>query len=72
MAPLVLRAEYAIELGVLLEFLVACLAGGAGDLTDAVAGFGGPGYTVEDLRSDLACFALVVGCDDRLLSGNDS
>lgn len=48
-APVCLRAEHAIELGQLLEFLGDWLQGAPGVFADALANFCGVGYTIEDL-----------------------
>ena len=69
--PVVLSAEHAIELGELLEFL-----GGwfdhAPELADALSGFCGAGYTVEDLRADVARFAFLLGGHgEPFMSGGD-
>lgn len=62
-APVCLRAEHALELGELLEFLGDWLDGAPDVLADASAGIGGAAYTVEDLRVDLARFAFLLGGD---------
>lgn len=67
-----LRAEHAVELGELLEFLGDWLDGACDVLADALAGFCGAGYTVEDLRADLARFAfLLAGDGERFAFGDD-
>lgn len=70
--PVVLRAEHAVELGELLEFLGGWLDHAPGLLADVLAGFCGAGYTVEDLRADVARFAFLLGGDgEAFVSGGD-
>jgi hypothetical protein len=70
-APLCLRAEDAIKLGEVLEFLITWLGGTSDLFTDALADFCGAGYTVEDLRADLARFSLLLGGDDQFVFGDE-
>ena len=71
-ASLRLRADQAIELGELLEFLADWLAGTPDVFADASATSAGGAYTVEDLRADLARFAFVLGSDgERFVFGDD-
>lgn len=71
-APVSLRAEHAIELGELLEFLGGWFDHAPDVLADVLAGFCGAGYTVEELRADVARFAFLLGGDgERFVSGGD-
>lgn len=70
-ADVCLRAEHAIELGELLEFLGDWLEGAPEVFADALVGFCGGGYTVEDLRADLARFAFLLGGDGERFVGGD-
>ena len=70
-APVCLRAEHAVELGELLEFLGDWLEGASGVVADSLAGFCGGGYGVEELRADLARFAFLLGGDgERFVFGD--
>ena len=63
-----LRAEDAMELGELLEFLGSWLDGSCSEVfTDALVSFCGKGYSLEELRADLARFARLLGADERLI-----
>ncbi len=67
-----LRAEHAVELGELLEFLGGWLDHAPDVLADALVSFCGAGYTVEDLRADVARFAFLLGGgDERFVFGDD-
>jgi hypothetical protein len=67
-----LRAEHAVELGELLEFLGNWFDHAPGVLADALVNFCGAGYTVEDLRADVARFSFLVGGDgERFVFGDD-
>ena len=69
-AAVCLRADDAIELGELLEFLGSWLNDHSDVLVGALAGFCG-GYTVGDLRVDLARFAFLLGGDgERFVFGD--
>jgi hypothetical protein len=71
-APVCLRAEHAIELGELLEFLCCWLDESCDVLVGALASFCGEGYTIEDLRADVSRFAFLLGGDgDRFVFGDD-
>jgi len=73
-APVCLRAEHAIELGELLEFLGDWLLSdrACGVVADSLTGFCGGGYGIEELRADLARLAFVVGGDgERFVFGAD-
>lgn len=60
-----LRAEHAIELGELLEFLAGLLDGAPDVFAEALAGLCGPSYPLVDLRADLARFAFLLGGDGQ-------
>lgn len=60
-AGVCLRAEHAVELGELLGFLGDWFDGAADVFVDALAGFCGVGYSVEELRADLVRFVLLLG-----------
>ncbi|MCA1693781.1 MAG: hypothetical protein LC749_03120 [Actinobacteria bacterium] len=64
-APVCLRAEHAIELGELLEFLASWLADASDVCAEALAGFCGPSYPLGELRADLARFAFLLGADGQ-------
>jgi hypothetical protein len=57
-----LSADHAIELGELLRFLCDLFAEAPDPLADALSGFCGDAYLylIEELREDLARFALLV------------
>ena len=66
-----LGAEDAIELGQLLAFLGDWIdSDSSGAFADALASFCGAGYSLEELRADLARFARLLGADERLI-GDD-
>lgn len=70
--PVWVGAEHTIELGELLEFLGSWLDHSPDALADALAGFCGRGYTIEDLRADVARFAFLLGGGgERLVFGDD-
>lgn len=70
--PVCLRAEDAFELGELLEFLGGWLEDGSDVFVDALACFCGPGYSLGELRADLARFAFLLGGDgERFVFGDD-
>lgn len=68
-----LPAEHAIELGGLIELLGDWLDLASADVVaDALAGFCGGGYTVGELRADLARFPFLLGGDgERSVSGDE-
>ncbi len=71
-ADVCLSAEHAIELGELLELVGDCINGNPDAFADALGGFCGGDYTVEDLRADLVRFAFLLGGDgERFVSGDD-
>lgn len=71
-APVCLRADDAIELVELLEFIGSWLGCASEVVTDALAGFCGAGYTVEELRADVARFVFLLGGDgERFVFGDD-
>lgn len=62
-AAVCLRADHAIELGELLEFL-GCLIVDAPDVfADALGELDGGAYPLEELAADLARFAFLLGGD---------
>ena len=68
----VLRAEHAIELGELLEFLGGLVDHAPDLVADALSSFCGAGYMVEDLSADVARFAFLLGGDgEQFVSGGD-
>lgn len=67
-----LRAEHAVELGELLEFLGSWFDHAPDVVAEALVSFCGAGYSVEDLRADVARFAFLLGGDDeRFVLGDD-
>lgn len=72
-APVTLRADDAIELGELLEFLYDILGYSPGVLLQArLARLTGGAYTLDELRADLARFAFLLGGDgERYVQGPD-
>ena len=60
-AAVCLRAEHAVELGELLEFLGDWLVDASDVVADSLTGFCGGGYGVEELRVDVARFAFLLG-----------
>ena len=67
-----LRAEDAVELGELLEFLGSLFDHAPEVVAGALVSFCGAGYTVEDLRADVARFAFLLGGDgERFVLGDD-
>jgi len=71
-AGVCLRAEHAIELGELLEFVGHWLDGAPEVFGDALVSFCGAGYTLGELRDDLARFVLLLGGDgERVVVGDD-
>lgn len=65
-----LRDDDAVELTELLEFLGDWIDAAHNDLADAMASFTNDGYTVDELRADLARFAFLLGGDgERFVHG---
>jgi len=56
-----LRADEAMELAELLEFIDDWLAGAPAPVAESLCRFGSHAYGVADLRADLASFAFLVG-----------
>ncbi|MGH8992349.1 MAG: hypothetical protein ACRDZ7_12635 [Acidimicrobiia bacterium] len=71
-APVCLRAEHAVELGELLEFLAGWLGHAPEILADALVSFCGPGYSLGELRDDVCRFAFLLGGDgEGFVFGDD-
>jgi len=71
-APVCLRAEHAVELAELVEFLGDWLDGAPGVVADSLAGFCGNGYSTEELRADLARLSFLLGSySERFVFGDD-
>jgi len=68
--PVTLDAADAAELAEMLEFLAAFPGGHDHQITPALSQFAS-GYSVADLRADLARFAFLLGAtDEQLIFGS--
>jgi hypothetical protein len=71
-APVTLRADDAVELAEMLEFLIAWLDATDQRLDLELLRFTVGGYHLNDLLADLARFAFLLGGDgDRFVHGAD-
>jgi hypothetical protein len=60
-----------VELGEMLEFLHDLVASNPDVIADVLERFiGGDGYSLDELRADLARFAFLLGGDGERLFGN--
>jgi hypothetical protein len=71
-AEITLRDDAAVELGEMLEFLHDWIDSAPDALGQCLWRFTGGGYTLDELRADLARFAFLLGGDDhRFVHGTD-
>lgn len=71
MSARMLRDDEVIELGEMLEFVHDWLGYAHDTFADTLTGFAGGGYTLDELRADLARFVFLLGGPgDRLVFGD--